>query len=196
MSDTSETTSQDKLSNSGDSNVLKWTVAALIMALAGVCGSVWLSVGMGLKACPLCFYQRALVMAVAGILLTGLLTTARNSALLHVLVLPAAVAGLGVAVFHVWLEVSGRLECPIGVFGVGTAPQQSLAVFVLLLIPVATTAFRQRRGGDFGVVAIVTAVVFGALLCVAAIKSSPPLPPAHNQPYDAAPIVCRPPYQP
>jgi disulfide bond formation protein DsbB len=129
---------------------LKWTIAAVIIALTGVGGSVWLSVGMGLKACPLCFYQRAFVMAVAGVFLTALLSAARNSALPHVLALPAAVAGLGVAVFHVWLEVSGTLECPHGVFGLGTAPQQSLAIFVLLLIPQAIAAFRQRRSGDFG----------------------------------------------
>jgi len=175
---------------------LKWTIAAPIIALTGVGGSVWLSVDMGLKACPLCFYQRAFVMAVAGAFLAALLSAARNSALPHVLALPAAVAGLGVAVFHVWLEVSGTLECPHGVFGLGTAPQQSLAIFVLLLIPQAIAAFRQRRSGDFGALAIVTAVVFGGLLCVAAIKSSPPLPPAPNRPYDTPPVVCRPPFRP
>lgn len=193
MSDTQATETSGKVHGA---SALKWTVAALVIALAGVGGSVWLSVGMGLKACPLCFYQRAFVMAVAGILLTGLLTAARNSALPHVFALPAAIAGLGVAVFHVWLEVTGSLECPLGLFGVGTAPQQSLAVFVLLLIPLATTAIRQRRGGEYGVVAIVSAVVFGALLCVAAISSAPPLPSAPDEPYDSAPVVCRPPHQP
>jgi hypothetical protein len=134
-------------------------------------------------------------MAVAGILLTALLTAARGSALPHVLALPATVAGLGIAVFHVWLEVSGTLECPHGIFGVGTAPQQSLTVFLLLLIPQSMAVIRERQSREFGIVAIVTALVFGALLGVAAIKSSPSLPPVPDQPYDTPPAVCRPPFQ-
>jgi hypothetical protein len=37
--------------------------------------------------------------------------------------LPLAVAGLGVALFHEYLELTGKLECPSGVMGVGTAPR-------------------------------------------------------------------------
>lgn len=174
--------------------IMRWTIAALLVSILGVVGSLWLSIGMGLKACPLCFYQRTFVMAVVGIFATGLMTSARTSSLLHVLALPAAVGGLGVALFHVWLELSGRLECPDGVLGLGTAPKQSLAIFVLLLIPLAAVAVAHRRNSGFGFPAIVTAVVLGALLSVSAIKSSPPLPPPPDQPYDAPPIVCRPPH--
>jgi hypothetical protein len=175
---------------------LKWTVFASVIALTGVGGSLWLSVGMGLKACPLCVYQRAFVMAVAGFLIMGLLTAARASSLLHLLALPATIAGLGVAVFHVWLELSGKLECPSGVLGFGTAPQQSLAVFGVLLVLLAGTAIIPRREGGVGALAIVAAAVVGALLGLASIKSAPPLPPAPDQPYDTPPIVCRPPFEP
>jgi hypothetical protein len=68
-------------------------------------------------------------------------------------------------------------------------------VFVLLLIPLARTTIVHRRGGGFGNVAIVTAVVVGVLLCAAAIKSSPALPPVPDQPYETAPAVCRTPYE-
>jgi hypothetical protein len=34
-----------------------WTWAALVVALAGLSGSLFLSLGMSYKACPLCFYQ-------------------------------------------------------------------------------------------------------------------------------------------
>src|SRR5687768_3826771 len=103
-----------------------WNITSACIALLGAAGSLWLSIGMGLKACPLCFYQRTFLLAIAGILVTGLLTRARGSPLLPGLALPAAVGGFGVACYHVFLELNGTLECPRGIFGWGTAPQQSL----------------------------------------------------------------------
>src|SRR5438094_216025 len=76
-----------------------WTWVALVVTGAGVAGSLFLSLGMELKPCPLCFYQRALMMSVFGVLGVGLLTRARYAAQLSILVLPSAVAGLGVAGF-------------------------------------------------------------------------------------------------
>src|SRR5436853_4078529 len=96
---------------------------SLLIALMVLAGSLWLSIGMKLKACPLCFYQRTFVMGVVAVLGIGLLTGGRHRAVLNLLTLPLAVAGLGVAVFHVYLELTGKLECPAGVLGIGTAPQ-------------------------------------------------------------------------
>ena len=42
------------------------TVAALIAAAISVAGSLYLSLGMGLIACPLCFYQRTFAFADPG----------------------------------------------------------------------------------------------------------------------------------
>src|SRR5713226_276723 len=98
----------------------------LFVAFVALAGSLWLSVGMGLKACPLCFYQRTFVMGVVAVLGTGLLTGQRHWGVLNLLALPLVVGGLGVAVFHEYLELTGKLECPAGVMGVGTSPQQSL----------------------------------------------------------------------
>lgn len=178
------------------SSVLGWTACALAIALLGLAGSLWLSIGMGLKACPLCYYQRTFMMAVVGILLTGLLTPARTSALPNLLALPAAVGGLGVAVFHVGLEAAGKLECPGGLLGLGTAPKQSLAVFVLLLIPLAGAVVQGRKSTGSGGWAALTGVVAGALFALGGIKSAPPLPTPPAEPYDEPLIVCRPPYQP
>src|SRR5262249_45325113 len=110
------------------SAALVW--APLLVALVALAGSLWLSIGMKLKACPLCFYQRTFVMGVVAVLGIGLLTEQRHRAVLNLLALPLVVAGLGVAAFHVYLEMTGKLECPAGVMGVGTAPQQSRAVLV------------------------------------------------------------------
>lgn len=154
-----------------------------------------MSLGLGLEACPLCFYQRAFVMAVAGLLFVALLTSARTSVLPSLLALPAAVAGLGVAVFHVSLEASGKLECPGGVFGWGTAPQQSLAMFVLLVIVLTVAACRGRRVAAVSPAAISAAAVVGLLFAVGAIASAPPLPPPPAAPYDEPLTICRPPYR-
>ena len=49
-----------------------WPRLALFVSVVGVVGSLYLSMGMEMRACPLCFYQRAFMMAVAAILAFGL----------------------------------------------------------------------------------------------------------------------------
>ena len=55
-----------------------WTWAALLASGVAVAGSVWLSVGMELLACPLCFYQRSFAMGVFGVLAMALLSRAES----------------------------------------------------------------------------------------------------------------------
>jgi len=167
-----------------------WTWAALVVALLGTAGSLGLSLGLGLKACPLCFYQRAFAMSVLAVLGVGLL--AGGTARLALLALPLATAGLGVAVFHVSLEVRDILECPRGLLGVGTAPQQSLVLFGLLFALLALDVLRTAREG-----VAVAAIVLGALLAVGCCISNPPLPDAPQKAYASPePDVCRRPYRP
>src|SRR5262245_66543427 len=106
--------------------------SSLLVAVVALAGSLWLSVGMKLKACPLCFYQRTFVMGVVAVLLVGLLAGVRPASVLSLLALPLAAGGVGVAGFHVYLEQTGKLECPDGILGLGTAPQQGLAAQALL----------------------------------------------------------------
>src|SRR5262245_57474276 len=89
-------------------------LAGLVVAVAGLAGSLLLSLGLNLKACPLCFYQRTFVMSLVAMLGLGLAARAARPARLLLLALPLAVAGLGVALFHVRLEWAGKLECPDG----------------------------------------------------------------------------------
>jgi disulfide bond formation protein DsbB len=168
--------------------------APLLIALLALAGSLWLSIGMKLKACPFCFYQRTFVMGVVAILGVGLLASQRHRAVLNVLALPLAVAGLGVAVFHVYLELTGKLECPGGVLGIGTAPQQSLAALIVLLLVIAVGVVRSRQAGEPQVTPLLAAVVLGLLLAWGAVASSPPMPSAAAQPYATPPDICRPPY--
>ncbi len=169
---------------------MKYAVAALVLAIAGTLGSLFLSLGMGLKACPLCFYQRTFIMAAAAVLLIGLAVDRTRPALFCLLSLPLALAGLGVATFHEYLVITDVLECPKALLGLGTAPAQSLAVFSALTVSVLAGAWSGERKGAFGL-----AIVVGVVMAWASIASSPPLPPVPKTPYDPVkqPLdMCRP----
>jgi disulfide bond formation protein DsbB len=163
------------------------TWAALVVAIAALAGSLFLSMGMGLRACPLCFYQRTFVMSLVAVLGMGLATRTAPSTL-ALLSLPLAVAGLGVALFHVSLEVTDKLECPAGVLGLGTAPQQSLSVYIVLCVLLTLAVPRTNRWSAGA------AAVLGILLAAASCTSNPPMPAAPTAPYKSPPEICRPPF--
>jgi disulfide bond formation protein DsbB len=174
-------------------------VVSLLLTAAGTAGSLYLSLGMGLKACPLCFYQRTFVMAAAGVLAAVLWIEPRRAGLACLLALPAVWGGLGVAAFHEYLVLAGTLECPPALFGVGTAPAQSLATFAVLAACATSGAWLGRgespRQGPREVVAL---VVLGGLLAWGCVASAPPLPDSPNEPYDplTQPLdTCRRPFQ-
>jgi Disulfide bond formation protein DsbB len=167
-----------------------------LVALLALAGSLWLSVGMGLKACPLCFYQRTFVMGVVAVLGIGVLTGQRHRGVLNLLALPIVVAGVGVAVFQEFLEQTGKLECPGGIMGMGTAPQQSLVVLVVLLVLVAVGVVRSGIVGEGHLLAAAAALAMGLLLAWGAVVSAPPMPPAPTKAYEAPLEICRPPYRP
>jgi disulfide bond formation protein DsbB len=171
-----------------------WSRAALAVSSAGLAGSLSLSWGLALKACPLCFYQRAFVMALVAVLGMGLLVRAARPERLSLLALPLAVAGLGVALFHVLLEVAGKLECPAGLLGAGTAPEQSLAVFLTLAALLIADALRRPVGRNAWA-GLAGGVALGLLLAAASCTSNPPPPTAPSEPYAKPPDVCRPPFR-
>jgi hypothetical protein len=150
---------------------------------------------MQLKPCPLCYYQRTFVMAVVGLLLIGLLTRSGRSSPLSLLALPAATAGLGVAIYHEYLESADKLECPAGVFDIGTAPQQSLVVLLALFVILLLDVMRYRRAKVVARLSIILAVLFGVALNVGAVLSVPP-PSRPREPYKSSPDICRPPFHP
>lgn len=173
-------------------------ILALALSCVAAAGSVYLSVGLGLKACPLCFYQRSFALAsvLASVMLLWI--DGLRSTRICRLVLPMSVSGLGVALFHVYLVQTGKLECPPALFGWGDGPLQSLAVFAALtiacLIEVWAARGAEPRGG---LPAGAFALLIGLLAAWACVASAPPLPPAPKQPYD--PIkqpfdMCRPPF--
>ena len=172
-------------------------VLALLVALAATGGSLALSLSLGLKACPLCFYQRSFAMAALAVLAVGLVTDRKNPARVCLLAVPLVWAGLGVAVFHEYLVTNGTLECPLGLLGIGTSPAQSLTVFIVLAL-VCTIGAASDRTAPIApkAVLVAAAILLGAAMAWACIKSSPPLK-DRTKPYD--PITepfdgCRRPY--
>jgi hypothetical protein len=168
-----------------------WAWACLAAAVVTAAGSLYLSLGLNLRACPLCFYQRAFALSLVGVLGAGLLT---GRGRLGPLALPLAVAGLGVALFHVYLERAGALECPAGVLGTGSAPVQSLAAFALLVVLLLADVLRGTRTGRRHTLAV--GVLLGGLLALGACVANPPMPGPPSAPYPGPPEICRPPFRP
>jgi len=167
--------------------------ARVATALAGlvVAGSLYLSMGMGLAACPLCYYQRTFVMGAFAVLLVGSIGGAETKVSLPGLALPLALAGLWLGTWHVRLELAGKMECPAGIFAVGTAPQQALVAQALLVAFLLAGALRGELPGSGWLsagVSLILAVVL-AVACVAS-AASPPKPPLKD--YEVPPAMCRP----
>jgi disulfide bond formation protein DsbB len=171
-----------------------FTFLALLVALAAVAGSLYLSLGMNLAACAFCFYERAFVMAALGVLLAGLFGGVAPGSRLSLLALCPAVAGLGVAGWHVVLEASGKMECPAGVLGVGTAPQQSLFAFVLLavflIVDVIWGASAMPGSATLGMLA---SLAFGLAFAYGSAKSVTPVKLPSSMLTSEKITICRPP---
>ncbi len=177
--------------------VLAWL--ALLVAGVAAAGSVYLSLGLNLKACTLCFYQRAFAFSALAVLAVGLIGRAARPGRVSLLALPLALAGLGVAAFHVSLEVRGTLECPRGLMAAGTAPQQSLAVLTLLSLLLFLDLVRNVGTGAISGTSLVLSLLMAGIIAVAmwwgSIYANPPLP-KPDKPYTSELDTCRQPYRP
>jgi disulfide bond formation protein DsbB len=173
-------------------SALSW--AALLVTVLTVAGSVALSLVEKKKACALCFYERTFALSLVAVLAVGLLTRPLRGPSLAVLALPLALGGLGVAAFHVNLEINGTLECPPGLYGVLSAPKQSLAAFALLTVLLVVEVVRGLKLRAVGVPALVLALALSGGLVWASVSANPP-PPKPTKAYEnAVPDTCRVPY--
>lgn len=167
-----------------------WFWLAMLASLGALAGSLYLSIGLELKACPLCYYQRTFVMGVVAVLIVGLFVKDLRAGAITLLALPLAFGGLGVAGYHEYLVQTGVLECPAGVqfsdqFHLGTAPQQSLAAIGLLTLLLVIDQLRQG-----GVVGIFATMILGGLLAFGGIMSTSSACPKYENPVDQD--MCRP----
>lgn len=178
---------------------MPFALIALLLSAGAVAGSLYMSLEMNLKACTLCFYQRAFAFGLVGVLASGVLAFREYGSRVCMLALPLAVAGLGVAGFHVWLgwtewpreQVAWYLACPTGIEGIGTAPQQSLAAFGLITVVLLIGSLGEVGASGRGGAAFVTALALGAGAAFGSILANPPMP--DPKPLPAKPLdTCQP----
>jgi len=159
-------------------NLARWAEAlAGVFALVAAGGSLYLTLGERLIACPLCLYQRMAAMSVAVSLIAGWLFVQPPGRGLSVLAFPLGVCGLTVAAFHVWKEWSQAMVCPMGLWDLGTAPQQSLVLFLTITVFLGVSiigAADRTLWWNRGSVALVLLAVLGVGMAYLLIVSGPP----------------------
>jgi len=125
-------------------------LAALVAAVA-TGGSLYLSVGLGLEPCELCWYQRILMYPLVVVL--GVAAAERRAGVWRT-VLPLSVLGAGIAAYHSSLQATA-VACGLGgacaavrwrdpLLGL-SVPNLSLVAFLLVTGLVAGTALGARR---------------------------------------------------
>lgn len=167
------------------------TLIALGLALATSLGSVFMSVGLKLAACPLCYYQRTFAFGVALILLVGMVFELQERITLPALALPLALGGLSIALWHVSLESRGKMECPTGLTMVLSAPKESLIAFVLISVAlIHGTLISEFPANGWRAVALAVALQAGIVpACLFTVAMpAPPKP----ETYQSPPVTCRP----
>jgi hypothetical protein len=174
-------------------------ILTLIFSAVATAGSLYLSIGIGLKACPLCFYQRTFAFALVAVCAVGLSVFGKESGRLNLLTLPLCLGGLGVAGFHLWLVLSGKLACPNGIADLGPAPLQSTIAFVLILLPILYGLFVESRTECLKPLPLVLGLSLG--LAGAYGSTTPGLkvganPPPMQQAEGEKLETCKKPYQP
>ena len=126
------------------------SLATLVAAVA-TAGSLYLSLGLGLVPCELCWYQRILMYPLVVVL--GMAAAERRVEVWRT-VLPLSTLGTGVAAYHSFLQIT-TVSCGFAgdcaavlwrapVLGL-SVPNLSLAAFVLVTGLAAGTAFADRR---------------------------------------------------
>ncbi|MDT3436129.1 disulfide bond formation protein B [Haloarcula sp. 1CSR25-25] len=120
--------------------------AATVVATVATAGSLYLSLGLGLTPCRLCWYQRILMYPMVVVL--GVAAVENRPGVVRT-ALPLSVPGGAIAAYHSWLQVS-QTTCGLGavsctqiqyrVLGL-TVPNLSLVAFLLAtgLVVVAST---------------------------------------------------------
>ena len=122
--------------------------AGTFVAVVATVGSLYLSLGLGLIPCELCWYQRILMYPLAVVL--GVAALEDRSGVYRT-ALPLSVLGIGVAAYHSFVQVTAdQTTCTVGscgsiqyqVFGL-TIPNLSLLAFVLISLSLLV-ALRRR----------------------------------------------------
>lgn len=112
-----------------------------LVALVATSGSLYLSLGLGLIPCELCWYQRILMYPLVVVLGVALLEGRRT---VYYTGAPLATLGAAIAAYHSYIQINpAASSCTVGcsavqytVFGL-TIPNLSLLAFVAILLVLA-----------------------------------------------------------
>jgi len=117
---------------------------AFLVALIAVSGSLYFQFGADLVPCQLCWFQR--ICMYPQVVLLGVAAVRRDLLTARLYVLPLAVVGLGLSIYHYLLERFpgqihlncgvGQPDCavtPFDIYGFVSIPFMALAAFLLIL---------------------------------------------------------------
>lgn len=119
-----------------------------LVAVVATTGSLYLSLGLGLLPCKLCWYQRILMYPLVIVLGVALL---EGRASIYRMVTPLALLGAATAAYHSYIQINPTSGyCTVGcstvqytVFGL-TIPNLSLFAFGLILLTMAGLRYPSR----------------------------------------------------
>lgn len=128
-------------------------VGCTLVAVIATLGSLYFSEVANYFPCELCWYQRVLMYPLVAIL--GVAVYENRSGVWKT-ALPLSTLGVGVAAYHVWLQLvdsDGGLGCTVGgacgsvqwEYAVLTIPRLSLAAFVLITAGLGLVAYLDRQ---------------------------------------------------
>ena len=130
--------------------VRTWSTATALVALVATSGSLYLSLGLGLVPCELCWYQRILMYPLVVVLAVGAI---ERRAGVYRTVLPLSALGGAVAAYHSYIQIAPTSGvCSVGggcsavqlrVLGL-SIPNLSLVAFVLITLSMATLLLAER----------------------------------------------------
>lgn len=123
-----------------------------LVALVATAGSLYLSLGLGLIPCELCWYQRILMYPLVVVL--GVAAIEGRASVYRTAVPLAALGGM-VAAYHSYVQLyPDASQCTVGcttvqytVFGL-TIPNLSLTAFGIVLLTMGVLYCRSRTGCD------------------------------------------------
>ena len=130
-------------------DIRRWLVAGTIIAAVATGGSLWLSFGLGLVPCELCWYQRILMYPLVVIL--GVATIERRP-LVYRTALPLSVGGVLLAAYHSWIQYAsvpttcsfGDVSCSVVRYRISGLAVPNLSLIAFLMITVVLTVIMLR----------------------------------------------------
>ena len=118
-----------------------WLAAGTGIAAIATGGSLWLSLGLGLSPCELCWYQRILMYPLVVVL--GVATFEERASVFRT-AFPLALGGVAIAAYHSWLQYAAtstrcsfnEVSCAAVQYRIAglTIPNLSLVAFTIISI--------------------------------------------------------------